>query len=153
MGIYLWLYFLMYTNRQDAYSQRKMLLASILPLVLYMPSWHNTNNVIYALSPLKTMNFTSFEHKFLKLCRKNSKKYPLQVDIRYFYDKYEATYKLIKNREMARQMIKFTRFSHKRKLVYREILAEDGIELTPDQVDYYIYLLIIILKDKYDIDT
>ena len=99
------------------------------------------------------MNFTTFEHRFLKLCRKNSKKYPLQVDIRYFYDKYEATYKLIKNREMARQMIKFTRFSHKRKLVYREILAEDGIELTPDQVDYYIYLLIIILKDKYDIDT
>ncbi len=98
------------------------------------------------------MNFTSFEHKFLKLCRKNGKKYPLKVDIKYFYDKYEATYKLVKDREIARQMIKFSRFSLKRKLEYREILAEDGIELTPDQVDYYIYLLLIILKDKYDID-
>ena len=50
-------------------------------------------------------------------------------------------------------MVKFSKFSRKKKLGYREILAEDGIELTPDQVDYYIYLLLIILKDKYDIDT
>ena len=32
-------------------------------------------------------------------------------------------------------------------------LAEEGIELTPDQVDFYIFMLMIILKDKYDIDT
>ena len=54
---------------------------------------------------------------------------------------------------MANQMVAFANFSRERKLLYRQILAEDGIELTPDQVDYYIYMLIIILKDKYDIDT
>lgn len=99
------------------------------------------------------MNKTEFEHRFLKICRQNKKKYPLDNDIKYFYDKYEQTYKLIKSRSMAEEMVTFTKFSRKRKLQYREILAEDGIELTPDQVDYYIYMLMIILKDKYDIDT
>jgi hypothetical protein len=100
----------------------------------------------------KTMNYTKFEQLFLKLCRKNNKKYPLSTDIKYFYDKYEQTYKLIKDRKMANHMVTFANFSRQRKLLYRQILAEDGIELTPDQVDYYIYMLIIILKHKYDID-
>ena len=100
----------------------------------------------------KTMNYNKFEQLFLKLCRKNNKKYPISTDIKYFYDKYEQTYKLIKNRKMADEMVTFTKFSRERKLLYRQILAEDGIELTPDQVDYYIYMLIIILKHKYDID-
>ena len=101
----------------------------------------------------KTMNYIDFEHRFLKICRNNKKKYPLDNDIKYFYDKYEQTYKLIKNKKMAEEMVTFTKFSREKKLMYRQILAEDGIELTPDQVDYYIYMLIIILKDKYDIDT
>jgi len=99
------------------------------------------------------MNYTDFEHRFLKLCHNNKKKYPLDNDIKYFHDKYEQTYKLIKNKKMAEEMVTFTKFSREKKLMYRQILAEDGIELTPDQVDYYIYMLIIILKDKYDIDT
>ncbi len=68
----------------------------------------------------KTMNYTDFEHRFLKICRNNKKKYPLDNDIKYFYDKYEQTYKLIKNKKMAEKMVTFTKFSREKKLMYYE---------------------------------
>jgi hypothetical protein len=54
---------------------------------------------------------------------------------------------------MAQSMSYFASFSTKRRLLYRKELAETGIELTPCQVDYYINMITIILKEKYDIDT
>jgi hypothetical protein len=101
----------------------------------------------------KTVKKTEFEHKFLKICRQNKKRYPLETELDYFYSKYKNTYNLISNKQMAVEMAGFARFSRKKKLKYRMQLAEEGIELTPDQVDFYIFMLMIILKDKYDIDT
>ena len=54
---------------------------------------------------------------------------------------------------MAQSMSYFASFSTKRRLLYREELAETGVELTPRQVDYYINMITIILRDKYNIDT
>jgi hypothetical protein len=54
---------------------------------------------------------------------------------------------------MAQSMSYFASFGVKRRLLYREELAETGVELTPCQVDYYINMITIILKEKYNIDT
>ena len=53
---------------------------------------------------------------------------------------------------MARSMLRFSTFGKERRLRYRRELAETGIELTPTQVDYYINMITIILKEKYNID-
>ena len=99
------------------------------------------------------MKKADFEHNFLKICRKKRKRYPLDSELKYFYNKYHDTYDLISSRKMAEEMSGFASFSNKKKLKYRMKLAEEGIELTPDQIDYYIFMLMIILKDKYNIDT
>ena len=74
-------------------------------------------------------------------------------DIRYFYYKYDITYKLINGEDDARFMLRFTSFSTTQKLIYRKTLHEMGIELTPDQVDYYINMICLIVKEKYGIDV
>ncbi len=101
--------------------------------------------------PVKTMNYNHFKDKMRDLCDQNNQKQPSIDDIIYFFEKYHTTYKLIDNEIMAQSMKNFSKFSNKRRLLYREQLAESGIELTPSQVDLYINMITIILKDKYDI--
>lgn len=97
------------------------------------------------------MKYNHFKDKMHDLCDKNKQNQPSVDDIMYFWDKYNTTYKLINNENMARSMRNFSKFSPKRRLLYREQLAESGIELTPAQVDYYINMITIILIEKYDI--
>jgi hypothetical protein len=99
------------------------------------------------------MDFYSFKNKIYEFCNKNAQEYPTDNDLKYFYNKYHITYGLIKDRSEARSMSRFIRFSTKQRLVYREQLSELGIELTPIQVNYYIYMICIILKEKFNIDT
>jgi len=98
------------------------------------------------------MDYYNFKSKMYDFCNKNAQEYPTDNDLKYFYNKYHITYKLIKDKSEARKMSRFLRFSTKQRLLYREQLSEIGIELTPMQVNYYIYMVCIILKDKYDID-
>ena len=86
------------------------------------------------------------------LCDKNSENYPTDDDIKYFYNKYDITYKLITDKQDALKMRRFAAFSTKQRLLYRHQLAEMGIELTPTQVNYYIYMICIIIKEKYCIE-
>ena len=97
------------------------------------------------------MKYNHFKDKMRDLCDKNKQNQPSIDDIMYLWDKYDTTYKLINNENMARSMRYFSKFGPKRRLLYREQLAESGIELTPSQVDYYINMITIILEDKYDI--
>jgi hypothetical protein len=99
------------------------------------------------------MDLYSFRDKMYDLCYKNKQKRPSMRDIRYFYYKYDITYKLINGEDDARSMLRFTSFSTKQKLIYRKTLHEMGIELTPDQVDYYINMICLIVKEKYGIDV
>jgi len=99
------------------------------------------------------MDLYSFRDKMYDLCYKNKQKRPSMRDIRYFYHKYDITYKLINGEEDARKMLRFTSFGRKQKLTYRRSLHELGIELTPLQVDYYINMICIIVKEKYGIDV
>ena len=99
------------------------------------------------------MDYYNFKSKMYDLCDKNSQNYPTDNDIKYFYNKYDITYKLITDKQDALKMRRFAAFSTKQRLLYRHQLAEMGIELTPIQVIYYIYMITIILKDKYGIDT
>ena len=99
------------------------------------------------------INYADFKSKMLRLCDKNVQVHPCLDELIYFYNKYETTYRLINSRTMAQSMSYFASFSTKRRLLYREELAETGVELTPHQVDYYINMITIILKEKYDIDT
>ena len=117
--------FLIWRDRQDAYSQPK--------------------------KPAKTMKYNHFKDKMRDLCDQNNQKQPSIDDIIYFFEKYHTTYNLIDNEIMAQSMKNFSKFNNKRRLLYREQLAESGIELTPSQVDLYINMITIILKDKYDI--
>jgi hypothetical protein len=99
------------------------------------------------------MNYYDFKGKMLELCDQNEQIHPSVLELKYFYKKYDTTYKLINDEIMARSMRHFSKFDTKRRLLYREQLAESGIELTPCQVNYYINMITIILKDKYNIDT
>tara|TARA_B100001939_G_C16858230_1_gene580601 strand:- start:465 stop:764 length:300 start_codon:yes stop_codon:yes gene_type:complete len=99
------------------------------------------------------MNYYDFKGKMLELCDQNNQIHPSVLELEYFYKKYDTTYKLINNEDVAHSMKYFSKFSNKRRLLYREQLAESGIELTPCQVNYYINMITIILKDKYNIDT
>ena len=101
---------------------------------------------------LKTMNYSDFKAKMLELCDKNDQNHPSLNDLLYFFNKYDTTYKLINSKYMARSMLHFSSFDKKRRLRYRRELAETGIELTPTQVDYYINMITIILREKYGID-
>ena len=98
------------------------------------------------------MKYNHFKDKMRDLCDKNKQNQPSIEDIMYFFEKYHTTYKLIDNEIMAQSMKNFSKFDNKRRLLYREQLAESGIELTPSQVDYYINTITIILKEKYGID-
>lgn len=98
------------------------------------------------------MNYSDFKVKMFELCDKNAQNHPLINDLLYFFNKYDVTYKLINSRTMASSMRNFASFSTERRLRYRRELAESGIELTPLQVDYYINMITIILREKYDID-
>jgi hypothetical protein len=98
------------------------------------------------------MDFYTFKQHIYDFCDKNAQEYPTNNDIKYFYNKYNLTYELIKNKKEAQGMKRFARFSSKQRLLYREQLAELGIELTPVQVNYYIYMICIIIKEKYGID-
>ncbi len=98
------------------------------------------------------MNYTDFKVKMLELCDKNAQNHPSINDLLYFFNKYDTTYKLINSKTMASAMSNFASFSNERRLRYRRELAESGIELTPIQVDYYINMITIILREKYNID-
>jgi len=98
------------------------------------------------------MDYYNFKDILCDYCDKNAQSYPTEDDIKYFYNKYHITYKLIRNEKEAVSMKRFARFSTKQRLLYRQQLAELGIELTPTQVNYYIYMICIIIKDKYGID-
>ena len=98
------------------------------------------------------MDFYTFKDKICDYCDKNAQEYPTDNDIKYFYTKYHITYELIKTKKEAQGMKRFVRFSSKQRLLYREQLAEMGIELTPTQVNYYIYMICIIIKEKYGIE-
>jgi hypothetical protein len=98
------------------------------------------------------MDFYTFKDKIYEFCDKNAQEYPTNDDIKYFYTKYHITYELIKTKKEAQGMKRFVRFSSKQRLLYREQLAELGIELTPTQVNYYIYMICIIIKEKYNIE-
>jgi len=101
----------------------------------------------------KTMNYYKFKGKMLDLCDKNAQNQPSTPELKYFHHKYDVTYKLIDSSKMALSMVRFSTFDARRRLIYREELAGIGIELTPRQVDYYINMICIILKEKYNIDT
>ena len=98
------------------------------------------------------MNYNDFKAKMLELCDKNAQNHPSINDLLYFFNKYDTTYKLINSKTMARSMLHFSSFGKERRLKYRRELAETGIELTPTQVDYYINMITIILREKYNID-
>lgn len=98
------------------------------------------------------INYNDFKTKMLELCDKNDQNHPSLNDLIYFFNKYDTTYKLIDSKYMARSMLNFSSFDKKRRLRYRRELAETGIELTPIQVDYYINMITIILREKYNID-
>lgn len=119
--------------------------------VSFLIIWHRQYAYSQRKRPLKTMKYNHFKDKMRDLCDKNNQNQPSIDDIMYLWDKYDTTYKLINNENMARSMRYFSKFSPKRRLLYREQLAESGIELTPSQVDYYINMITIILIEKYDI--
>lgn len=98
------------------------------------------------------INYKDFKSKMLELCDKNDQNHPSLNELIYFFEKYDTTYKLINSKYMARSMINFSSFDKERRLRYRMELAETGIELTPIQVDYYINMITIILREKYGID-
>lgn len=98
------------------------------------------------------MDYYDFKQEIYDYCDKNAQNYPCEYDIKYFYNKYHITHDLIRTSEEARKMTRFITFSSKQRLLYREQLAEMGIELTPAQVNYYIYMICIIIKHKYGID-
>ena len=98
------------------------------------------------------INYKDFKAKMLELCDKNDQNHPSLNELIYFFNKYDATYKLINSKYMARSMLRFSTFDKKRRLRYRRELAETRIELTPTQVDYYKNMITIILKEKYNID-
>ena len=118
-------------------------------------SYLNKADRQYAYSQQKrvfTMDYYDFKQKIYNYCDKNAQSYPSDDDIKYFYNKYHITYDLIKTSEEGRKMSRFIKFSVKQRLLYREQLAEMGVELTPAQVNYYIYMICIIIKEKYGID-
>lgn len=98
------------------------------------------------------INYTDFKVKMLELCDKNTQTHPSLNELIYFFEKYPTTYKLINSKNMAYTMRNFASFDTGRRLRYRRELAETGIELTPSQVDYYINMITIILREKYNID-
>jgi hypothetical protein len=102
---------------------------------------------------VKMMNYTDFKAQMLELCDKNAQNHPSLNELIYFFEKYDVTYKLINSKNMAYTMRNFASFDTGRRLRYRRELAETGVELTPCQVNYYINMITIILRDKYDIDT
>ena len=100
----------------------------------------------------KMINYNDFKVKMYELCDKNEQNHPSLNELIYFFEKYSTTYKLINSKYMAKTMRNFASFDASRRLRYRRELAETGVELTPSQVDYYINMITIILKDKYNID-
>ena len=120
--------------------------------VSYLIIWHRNYVNSQRKRPVKMINYTDFKSKMLELCDKNAQNHPSLDELLYFFNKYDTTYKLINSKYMARSMLHFSSFDKKRRLRYRRELAETGIELTPTQVDYYINMITIILKEKYNID-
>ena len=98
------------------------------------------------------MNYEQFKREMYDKARKNKQKRPLVSDIKYFYNKYSITCDLIKNKYKAEKMAVCAGFTRTQRLIYRRELAENGIELTPMQIDYYINMICIILKEQYNMD-
>jgi hypothetical protein len=99
------------------------------------------------------MKYEQFKAEMYEKARKNKNKRPLVSDIKYFYDKYNATCELVRNKGVAEKMSICARFTKAQRLQYRNDLANSGVELTPNQIDYYINMICIILKEEYNIDV
>lgn len=99
------------------------------------------------------MNYYDFKGKMIELCYKNNQKIPTVNELIYFFEQYDHTYNLVNSEKKAKAMKHFSLFGHEKRLKYRMQLAQSGIELTPCQVNYYINMICIIIKDKYNIDT
>ena len=96
------------------------------------------------------MKYPDFKHKIKTLCEKNGEKRPKIVDIMYIFNKYKNIFVLIENTLDARNMIRFSKLDQKDRLLYRMKLAEEGIELTPYQIDLYINAMTIAAEEYLD---
>jgi hypothetical protein len=99
------------------------------------------------------MKYEQFKTEMYEKARKNKQKRPLISDIQYFYNKYDITCDLVKDKYKAKKLSICASFSKVQRLRYRNELAETGVELTPDQINYYINMICIILKEQYNIDV
>lgn len=61
--------------------------------------------------------------------------------------------KILKNKDdnMIEYLERLASFSKKEKLEWRNVLAEKGVELTPNQVNDYIFILSLAIMDTWDI--
>lgn len=89
------------------------------------------------------MKYLNFKQKMKELCDKNEEKRPKLIDYMYMYEKYNHTIERIKDRQMAQEMLGFNNMKQEERLRYRNKLANEGIELTPYQVNLYIYMMMI----------
>jgi hypothetical protein len=107
---------------------------------------------IVTLEPIRrrgyqNMKYREFKRKIKQICRKKREKTPKVPDIIHVYWRYKHTLELISNEKAAQHMLKFIDMSEREQLKYRNTLAEEGVELTPDQVKLYIYMMHIAAEE------
>lgn len=69
------------------------------------------------------------------------------------WDTYIKYNKILKSKDvnMTRYLEKLASLSKKEKLEWRNTLAEKGVELTPDQINDYIFILSLAIMNTWDI--
>lgn len=92
------------------------------------------------------MNYYDFKGKFLELCSKKLDSEPSVSDILYIYKRYRKTTEIIHSRERAIDMLRCVNYNKEERLKYRHRCANEGIELTPYQVDLYIIMIEMAAK-------
>ncbi len=97
------------------------------------------------------MRYYDFKSKIMNLCEERNEDFPSSKEVFSIFRRYKKTVSFIRNKRHAKLMSKtIMNFSEKQRLVYRNELAELGIELTPDQVGLYIYMLYIVCEEYID---
>jgi hypothetical protein len=87
------------------------------------------------------MRYKDFKEKMIHICEKKQQKPPKTTDLMYIWRRYIHVCGLIESISMANDMIKFIDMSSNERLKYRNKLANEGVELTPYQVQLYIYMM------------
>jgi hypothetical protein len=93
------------------------------------------------------MDYKSFCKLMIKLSSESDEREPDKNELKYMYERYLIVKSKLSSRTqpktLATRFISFKNFDKKQRLSYREKCSNEGIEFTPDQINFYINMLVI----------